>query len=141
MGWALITLMDTGDLVMLESPYAATPGRSVKDNVAYARLCMIDSVTRGEVPFATHLLWTQRPDGGWAGEKNGATDAEHWLGRDKALAMGNAWREWADMTVLYVDFGVTPGMERAEQAASNCGQRTERRRLFTPEQSEDEKLL
>ena len=44
-----------GKLVYLESPYAG----DVEKNIKYARLCMKDSLDRGEYPFASHLLYTQ----------------------------------------------------------------------------------
>ena len=50
-------------LVMLETPYA---GDEQREKLVYARKCMADSVSRGEAPFATHLLYTQEIEGGWA---------------------------------------------------------------------------
>ena len=44
-----------GKLVYLESPYAG----DIEKNIKYARLCMKDSIDRGEYPFASHLLYTQ----------------------------------------------------------------------------------
>ena len=44
-----------GKLVYLESPYAG----DVNKNIKYARLCMKDSLDRGEYPFTSHLLYTQ----------------------------------------------------------------------------------
>ena len=42
-------------LVILESPYAG----DVAANVKYARRCVRDSLSRGEAPIASHLLYTQ----------------------------------------------------------------------------------
>jgi hypothetical protein len=42
-------------LVILESPYAG----DVAANTAYARACVRDSLSRGEAPLASHLLYTQ----------------------------------------------------------------------------------
>lgn len=42
-------------LVILESPYAG----DVEKHVAYARACVRDSLSRGEAPIASHLLYTQ----------------------------------------------------------------------------------
>jgi hypothetical protein len=52
--------------VVVESPYAPPKGASVDDaalilarNLAYVRAAMHDSFLRGEVPFASHALYTQ----------------------------------------------------------------------------------
>lgn len=42
-------------LVILESPFAG----DVKRNILYARMCVRDSLGRGEAPIASHLLYTQ----------------------------------------------------------------------------------
>ena len=42
-------------LVIVESPYAG----DIEANVAYARACLGDCLSRGEAPFACHLLYTQ----------------------------------------------------------------------------------
>lgn len=41
--------------VIIESPYAG----DVELNAQYARECLRDSLTRGEAPIASHLLYTQ----------------------------------------------------------------------------------
>ena len=41
--------------VILESPYAG----DVERNIEYAKLCMKHSLTMGEAPLLSHLLYTQ----------------------------------------------------------------------------------
>ena len=41
--------------VILESPFAG----DIERNIKYARLCVRDSLLRGESPIASHLLYTQ----------------------------------------------------------------------------------
>lgn len=41
--------------VIIESPFAG----EVEENIKYARQCLRDSILRGEVPFVSHLLYTQ----------------------------------------------------------------------------------
>ena len=41
--------------VILESPYSGDINR----NIQYARMCVRDSLMRGEAPIASHLLYTQ----------------------------------------------------------------------------------
>lgn len=46
------------ELVIIESPYAGTRD-DIESNVEYARAAMHDCLTRGEAPYASHLLYTQ----------------------------------------------------------------------------------
>lgn len=86
--------------VILESPYGGDED-TVTRNVAYARACMRDSLLRGESPFAAHLLYTQ-PD-----VLVDELPAERKLG----IKAGFAWRPFAYTTVVYIDLGITPGMQ------------------------------
>jgi hypothetical protein len=83
-------------LVVIESPYAG----NVRDNVAYAKRCMFDSLMRGEAPFASHLLYTEVLDD--------RVPAERELG----MRAGFAWGEEAKAVVFYVDRGISYGMIR-----------------------------
>jgi hypothetical protein len=42
-------------VTFIQSPYAGDVDR----NVRYAKLACLDSIARGETPFASHLLYTQ----------------------------------------------------------------------------------
>jgi hypothetical protein len=83
--------------VIIESPYAG----DIEKNMAYARLCLKDSLLRGEAPIASHLLHTQVLDD---------TIPEE---RAMGIAAGLAWKEVADLHVFYVDLGYSPGMAYA----------------------------
>lgn len=98
-------------LVIIESPFAGTP-LEVERNVAYARACVRDSLMQGEAPIASHLLYTQ------PGILIDDIPAERKLG----ISAGLEWRRVAEATVVYCDFGISPGMEhgiRLAQAAGN----------------------
>lgn len=101
--------------VIIESPYAG----QVEANVAYARLCMRDSLARGEAPFASHLLYTQpnilRDD----------VSAERKLGIEAGLAWGAA----ADATVVYTDLGFSEGMRQGIAHAERAGRSVEYRKM------------
>ena len=45
-----------GKLVYLESPYAG----DIEKNIKYARLCMKDSLDRGEYPFPSHDIGARK---------------------------------------------------------------------------------
>ena len=81
-------------LVIIESPYSG----DVVRNTAYARACLLDSLRRGEAPFASHLLYTQVLDD--------TNPKERTLG----LYTGFEWHAAADVIAVYDDFGVSGGM-------------------------------
>lgn len=90
-----------GPLVILESPYAG----SVERNVHYARRAMRHSLSLGEYPIASHLLYTQ------PGILDDLDPAQRSLG----IEAGLAWRRVADRAVFYTDLGWSAGMIAARQ--------------------------
>ena len=88
-------------LVIIESPYAG----DVEKNMQYARACMRDSIKRGEAPYASHLLLTQVLD----------DTKEH--EREKGIEIGLLWGARADVTAVYDDLGISPGMSKGIQRA------------------------
>lgn len=102
-------------LVILESPYAG----DVERNVAYARACVRDALSRGEAPIASHLLYTQ------PGILNDDVESE----RQWGIEAGLAWRAVAHATVVYTDLGVSRGMEYGIAAAVKSGLPVERRSI------------
>jgi hypothetical protein len=83
-------------LVILESPFAGDE----QANIDYARLCVRDSLMRGEAPIASHLLYTQPTI------LDDSVPEERQHGIDAGLAWGRA----ADVTVVYTDRGISSGM-------------------------------
>lgn len=81
-------------LVVIESPYAG----DVFNNLIYARSAMRDSLSRGEAPFASHLLYPQL--------LNDTIKEERALG----ISAGLAWARKAGLSAFYTDFGWSPGM-------------------------------
>ena len=103
------------DLVIIESPLAgkspieAERRAEVERNVLYARLAMLDSLRRGEAPYASHLLYTQVLDD--------TIVADRLVG----ITAGLAWGTVAAATVCYTDFGVSNGMKLGIEAALKAG--------------------
>lgn len=85
--------------VILESPFAG----EVEKNIAYARMCVRDSLLRGESPIASHLLYTQ----------DGILDDHIPEQRKLGIDAGLIWRDSAELHVFYVDFGMSKGMQYA----------------------------
>lgn len=94
-------------LVIIESPFAGDVG----ENVAYARRCVRDSLSRGEAPIASHLLYTQ------PGILNDDIPEE----RAQGINAGLAWRRVADASVVYTDRGISAGMRYGIAAAEAAG--------------------
>jgi hypothetical protein len=102
-------------LVIIESPFAG----NVQENILYARMAVRDSLLRGEAPIASHLLYTQE------GILNDDIKEERQHGIDAGLAWGNV----ANQTVVYIDKGISRGMEYGIQRAITEGRNIEFRSL------------
>lgn len=94
-------------LVIIESPYAG----DVEANIKYARRCVRDSLSRGEAPIASHLLYTQP----------GVLDDDKPDERKWGIDAGLAWRAVAQASVVYTDRGVSSGMQYGIAAAERAG--------------------
>lgn len=106
---------DLWRLVVIESPYAG----DIERNLRYLRACMADCLARGEAPYASHALYTQ------PGVLDDAIPAE----RIKGITAGFAWGKHAHLVAVYVDLGVTRGMEQGIEIAKARGIPVEERRL------------
>lgn len=96
-------------LVIIESPYRGH-GESegeiaarTRQHVDYARLCVRDSVLRGEAPIASHLLYTQPTI------LNDNVPEERTLG----IECGLEWLRVAGFSAFYTDYGWSGGMLNA----------------------------
>lgn len=103
--------------VILESPYAG----NTEENVAYARACLKDSLSRGEAPIASHLLYTQP----------GVLDDSNGFERKVGIEAGHTWMGVAEALVVYQDRGVSPGMIEAIDKATWMKLAVEYRKLYS----------
>lgn len=112
-------------LVIIESPFAAKkPDGSwdpegVEENLRYLREAMRDCLLRGEAPYASHALYTQP----------GVLDDRIPEQRKLGMEAGFAWNTRADASVLYVDRGISSGMQAGIENAMKAGRTVEIRRL------------
>ena len=95
------------NLVILESPLKGDYAR----NRAYARACMLDSLKRGEAPFAGHLLYAQE----------GILDDTVLEQREMGIAAHLAWTGAAGLVAVYCDLGISDGMTRGIERAKERG--------------------
>jgi hypothetical protein len=102
--------------VILESPYAG----DIDSNIKYARECVKHSLSLGEAPIASHLLYTQK------GILDDNIPSERKLGIDAGLI----WKEVADAHVFYIDLGISKGMQYAIESLSNKNVKVEFRKIY-----------
>jgi hypothetical protein len=105
-------------LVLIESPYQGN-AEEVERNVRYTCAAMRDCLLRGEAPFASHALYTQR------GVLNDNDREERRIG----IEAGLCWGSMADATVVYEDLGISPGMKLGILRAIEEGREVEHRSL------------
>lgn len=101
--------------VILESPFAG----DVEANKTFARACVRDALLRGEAPLASHLLYTQE----------GILNDDDRNERAHGINAGHAWLHMADAVVVYVDRGISSGMQAGINLADRHGIPVEMRRL------------
>lgn len=87
-------------------------------HIIYARLAMADAIKRDEIPFASHLLYTQCLDD---------TDV---FERNLGLVLAEQYYQFAHQVVLYSDLGQSAGMKQGRQIALEQGITIRNRRLF-----------
>lgn len=102
--------------VILESPYAG----DIETNVGYARVCIKHSLSLGEAPLASHLLYTQE------GILDDTNEEERMLG----INAGLAWSALADKHVFYVDYGMSAGMKMGLKLAKENNEVIEMRKIL-----------
>lgn len=103
--------------VVIESPFAGDVVRNVK----YALLCLADSLKRGEAPFLSHLLYPLVLDD---------NDPKQ---RKQGIKAGLEWGRKADLRAVYIDYGITEGMEMGIKDAKKIRQPIEYRRILDNE--------
>ena len=118
--------------VLMESPLAAPDIEGWVRNKKFARACARDCLSRGEAPYASHLLYAQE------GLVNDDIAHERAIG----IHAGLQWGRHAGATVVYVDIGISPGMARGIERAKKEGRPVEYRKLgMVPEPTPKEIAL
>lgn len=96
-------------LVNLESRFGSKDLDERLEFIAYARRALMDSVLRGEAPFASHLLYTQVLDDDEAGD------------RELGISTGLEFYYAVAKCVVYADYGISGGMLRGIKFAVELG--------------------
>jgi len=107
--------MAKGYFFIIESPCAG----EVQRNIRYARACVKDCLLREEIPYASHLFFTQ----------SGILDDRILEERMSGMNAGIFIAGFARLEGVYTDFGITEGMEYGIKEAEKAGRRIEFRML------------
>ena len=102
-------------LVIIESPFAG----KIKRNIKYARECVRDSLLKREYPIASHLLYTQK----------GILDDSKPEERKLGIKAGLSWGKFAELTAVYIDFGISEGMKFGIKIAKQENRKIEYRKI------------
>lgn len=92
-------------IVIVESPFAG----DMTSNRQYAIEACADCFRRGEIPFASHLLYSQILD---------ELKPEE---REQGITAGYEFWPLATKVMFYTDLGMSSGMERARKRAQELG--------------------
>jgi hypothetical protein len=107
--------------VDIETPYSGNSEEEIRRNLLYARACVRDSLLRGEVPFASHLFYTQP----------GILDDNIPQEKDMGINAGKELTEALPdiVTVVSVDLEISKGMQYGIDRAKKNGRKIEYRSL------------
>lgn len=107
--------------VDVETPYMGKDEKQVGRNLLYARACVRDCLIRGEIPFASHLFFTQP----------GILDDNIVEERERGINAGKLLIESIPgiVTVVYQDLGISKGMQYGIKKAIENGRSVEYRNL------------
>ena len=112
--------------VVIETPYSGATPEETEKNIHFARSCIHDSLRRGELPFASHLLYTQP----------GILDDKDPEERKMGINAGLEMTENFDRTAVYLNRGTSRGMEWGIARANELKRQIEYRTL--PDNWEEE---
>jgi hypothetical protein len=105
--------MNNKPLVIIESPFAG----EVERNKTYARRCVLDSLKLGEIPFASHLIYTQVLD--------------DTIPEERKIGMDAGWEviRYSEYSVVYLDYGISRGMAEGIKIAQDIGHKVYNREI------------
>lgn len=104
-------------IVIIESPYAAKDAKIAVRNRNYCITCMQDSIFRGEVPFAGHLLYTS------------VLNDRDPRARALGLRLSRSFLFLSSLVAVYTDYGISAGMKLGIELAERYSIPIEYRRI------------
>jgi hypothetical protein len=112
-----MSILPPSKLVIIESPFRATPYYTQEQHRLYLYHAVADCIRRGESPFASHLILPE--------VLNDDDEYERALG----IRVGTNWGKYADLVAVYSCLGVGPGMKAAIAHYKSLNKPIEWRRL------------
>ena len=100
-------------LTIVESPFRG----DLERNKRYLHRCILDSISRREIPFASHAFYTQFLDDDNPGD------------RFLETVLGYNFWEYADRVAFYTDYGMTTGMLESHARCVDIHKRYEMRSI------------
>ena len=103
--------------VIIESPFRGKDKEERIKNKIYLQECIVDSLKRGEAPFASHQMYVDALNEDVSGDRTWGIHA------------GYEWWDAAEKIVFYLDRGWSTGMKWAKVRAETRGRVTEERTI------------
>ena len=104
-------------LTIVESPYRGHTESEQERNVIYLRMCLRDSILRGEAPFASHAIYPF------------VLDDQDEVERGLGIRLGYEWWRAATLVAFYTDLGWSEGMMAAGKKVRTSGLKWEERSI------------
>lgn len=95
------------DLIIVESPYWANTEIGRLFNTIYARACNSKVLAEGNIPFSSHIYYTQP----------GILDDQVNEDREKGMRAGFSIGEKFDYSIFFTDYGLSSGMKAGAESA------------------------
>jgi len=118
--------------VIIESRFSAANVEGLVRNKKFTLACMRDSFMRGEAPYASHVIYAQ------------THILDDFIAHERAIGMhaGFLWGDLGELTIVYVDLGISTGMQMGIDHAIKMGRPVEYRTLgFVPKVTPEEVAL
>ena len=109
--------------VIIESRFSAANVEGLVRNKKFTLACMRDCFMRGEAPYASHVIYAQ------------THILDDFVAHERAIGMhaGFLWGDLGELTIVYVDLGISTGMQMGIDHATKMGRPVEYRTLgFIP---------
>lgn len=97
------------DIVIIESPYIHQTVQGLGVHRHYLKLCLTDSMERGEAPFAAHGYFTS-----WLNDR----DKRH---RELGFRLTRPFLHAAALVAVYTDLGISTGMSQGIEIGRRAG--------------------
>lgn len=117
------------EMVVLETRFAGVTDKDLLINHLYTITCMRDCFSKGEIPYASHVIYAS------------SIVLDDTVADERAIGMyaGFLWGDKAAKTVVYADLGISSGMQMGIDRATSESREVEFRKIdFIPEVTDEQ---